>query len=154
MSNAPDNGSHGTLDHIEQIRDIIFGPQKREYDQRLEKLNAEIRLLKEELARLSKETIKGETKVLGEIEARSKVLTESIASLRAEQGDARKTLQAELQAQKETLATNLEEQVTALRAEKVSRDTLAELLQAMALQLKGTTVRQELERAVRKNSAE
>jgi hypothetical protein len=43
MAKQSENGIPRNSDHIEQIRDIIFGPQKREYDERFGQVFAEIK---------------------------------------------------------------------------------------------------------------
>ncbi len=42
MVKTPDNGAQHSPDHIEQIRDSIFGPQKRQYEQRFQQKTADL----------------------------------------------------------------------------------------------------------------
>lgn len=48
MAKHPDNGSPPAADHIEQIRDIILGPQKRDYDDRFKRIATDIGKCREE----------------------------------------------------------------------------------------------------------
>jgi len=48
MAKHPDNGSPPAADHIDQIRDIILGPQKRDYDDRFKRIAVDIAKCREE----------------------------------------------------------------------------------------------------------
>lgn len=49
MSKKNDGEAQKTPDHIDQIRDIIFGAQKREYEQRFGQLESDLASFREEL---------------------------------------------------------------------------------------------------------
>lgn len=56
MAKSADEDSKGLPDHIEQIRNIIVGPQKREYEERFGNVLAEIERLREEARLREQET--------------------------------------------------------------------------------------------------
>ena len=163
-------------DDIDQIRDIIFGPQKREYNQQFERIAADIHkfheqarkhtdercdalelalhelsaTLRKEAADLQK-SFEGKTTSAGtEFSSKLQKANEAIASLQRELAETRTKLQSEIRMHKEQLMTQMEGHVTALRDSKVSRETMAELLQQLAMNLRGVEVLEELQRAVRK----
>jgi hypothetical protein len=167
-------------DHIEQIRDIIFGPQKREYDQHFERLAGDLRKFQEQAQKHTDERCDALEQALHEITAtlrkeaadvqhsfegkitsanadftsRLQKANEAVASLQRELAETRSKLQSEIRITKEQLTTQMEAQVTALKDSKVSRETMAELLQQLAMSLKGVEVLEELQRAVRRKTGE
>jgi len=167
MAKPPEAGPQSSPDHIEQIRDILLGPQKRDYDQRFEKLRAELNRYKEDThsaARELQETLRADMlarqkgleqeiqqltgRLQEESSALQKRLEQSQAALRQEVADARAKLQAEARSLREHLAREIESQVAALRESTISRDAMAELLHELAMKVKGTGVLEELTKAV------
>jgi hypothetical protein len=187
MAKKPEGGVPTTADHIEQIRDIIFGPQKREYDDRFEQLATELQKTRNEASThieelrehieekitagfasldqaikqlsaksqadntsLRKQIEQTEEKLNADIAALSQRVNESNAALRQDLGDTRSKLQADLRGAKEDLTKNIETQSSTLRETKVSRDVMAQMLQEVAMQLRGVEVLEELKKAARK----
>lgn len=191
MAKQPDNGGPKTSDHIEQIRDIIFGPQKREYDERFEQVIAEIRRSRSdssarmdelrasleermtagmsaldqairqlsarvdsETTHLQKQLDKAEQKLNTDIAALTHRVDQENSALRHDIADSRSKLQAEMRNAREELTKNLDTQSSELRETKVSRDVMAEMLQEVAMKLKGVEVLEELKKAARKKPGE
>ena len=162
MAKPPDNGSQRSPDHIEQIRDIILGPQKRQYDQRFEQMatdlhkhQAEARAHTDErcdaLQKRFEEKLAGAT---ADLTARLQKLSDANAGLQQELHAAETKLHSAVRAVREQVSTELNTHVSALRDTKVSKETMAELLQELALKLKEVEVFEELKKAVRKEPGE
>jgi hypothetical protein len=180
-----------TPDHIAQIRDIIFGPMKREYDERFgqivaelkadrddsitrneelrarleEKITAGLNALDQSLSQLSAKMQsdntslhqlleKKEQKLVSDLMALTGRVDENNASLRHDLTEIRTKLQADLRSVKEEAARNLETQSSQLRETKVSRDVMAEMLQEVAMKLRGVEVLEELKKAARRKNGE
>jgi phage host-nuclease inhibitor protein Gam len=187
MSKQPDDGVPKTSDHIEQIRDIIFGPQKREYDERFEQVIAELQRsrnefsarademrdrleekitsglnaldqgirqlsakLQAETADLQKRLQRAEEKLNTDITALSQRVDQNNTALRQDLADTRSRLQTEVRTTRDELSKNLDVQSSSLRETKVSRDVMAEMLQEVAMKLRGVEVLEELKKAARK----
>ena len=162
MAKAPEEGPRNSSENIDQIRDIILGPQKRDYDQRFEKMAADLHRFQED-TRKSIERL-GET-IQAELTASQRSLEEHLreqaagfqkqsASLRDDLNTARTNLQNELKAVKEQISGELANRLNALNDAKVSRDALAELLQELSIKLKGVEVFDELRKAARKKQGD
>jgi ElaB/YqjD/DUF883 family membrane-anchored ribosome-binding protein len=191
MATTPDDGSHASPDHIDQIRDIILGPQKRQFDQRFEKLSADFQRYQDEararidaleasareelntlrhatekdlkqLAATYQKTDADHRKVMEaqhaemarDLAAGIERTREVHASLQQELNDARAKFQSELRAMREQLSREIDTQVVALRENNVSREFMAELLQELAVKLRGVEVIEELKKAPRRKSAD
>ncbi len=163
MAKTPDDGAEAIPDHnIEQIRDIIFGPQKRQYDQRFERLTADLRKHQEEarahtderFETLQKRSDGNLANAVTEFTAKLQKLSDLNTALQRELTETKSKVQADIRSVREQLSSELDAQVAALREGKVSREDMAELLQAMAMKLKGVEVLEELRRAARKKSGE
>ena len=167
MAKLPDDASTNTSDHIDQIRDIILGPQKRQIDQRFEQLTAELQRyldeartsardlregLGQEAAKIQRTIDQSQQAIRAEMSARVQQLEAANVSLQQELAGARTKLQSELLVVKEHFAEELEKQVAMLRDTNVSRETLAELLQEMAIKLKRVEFLEELTNVVGKKS--
>ena len=175
MAKSTDHPPQQAPDHIEQIRDIIFGPQKREYDRHFELIAAELHkfheqarkhtdercdaleqavqdlsaALRKEASDLQKSFEGKMTNTSADLSLKLQKANEAIASLQKELAETRTKLQSEIRVHKEQLTAQLDAHVTALKDSKVSRDAMADLLQQMAMNLKGVQVLEELQRAVR-----
>jgi hypothetical protein len=175
MAKSTDATPQAMPDYIEQIRDIIVGPQKREYDQHFERVAGDLRKFQEQAAKHTDERCGALDHAFHEFSAKlrkeaadlqhsfeakmssastdfsSKLQSanESIASLQRELSETRAKLQSEIRMQKEQLITEMESHVSMLRESKVSKDAMAELLQQLAMNLKGVQVLETLQRVVR-----
>jgi len=130
--NAQTNGDQ-TTDHIDQIRDIIFGTQKREYDARFDELEQRITSDVEELRR--------DIKSLGDkLSERLKDAVESIGKNLKNLSSAQET---ENQHIRELIA--IAERTAAGSIENVSKSTI-EALDALRLRLNesGNELEQEI----------
>jgi hypothetical protein len=191
MVKQSEDGVPKTPDHIAQIRDIIFGPLKREYDERFSEIVAELNAEKnnfiarnEELRGLLEEKIsaglnaldqslrqlsarvqddhtslqqlieKKEQKLVADIAALTQRVDEANTGLRHDLTEARTKLQADLRSAKDEAARNLETQFSQLRETKVSRDVMAEMLQEVAMKLRGVELLEELKKAARRKNGE
>lgn len=187
MAKHPENGSRPAPDHIEQIRDIILGPQIREYDdrfkrvatdigkcrqetqaqieERAEALGSEIAAhrrafdaelhelgskLRQESSDVQKQLERAIAGVADDFSLRLKKAAEASEALRSELTDTKAKLQSEIRAAGEKLSKELEAHVAALREGKISKETLAEMLEELALRLKGSEVFEELSKAAQK----
>jgi|WetSurMetagenome_2_1015567.scaffolds.fasta_scaffold150069_2 hypothetical protein len=151
-------------DHIDQIRDIIMGPQKREMDQRHDRLAADLRRLQEdtgtrveelralitaESGRLLKTMQQNHEKLEGALAAKARELASVQEDHRQELAAVKAKLQADLRATRDQLAGELEKNITALRDSSVARESLAEFFQELALKLRKDDVLEEFRNAVR-----
>jgi chromosome segregation ATPase len=165
MAKQPDDGSQKLPDHIGQIRDIIFGPQKREYDERLEKLASETQRIQNEarsrtdevhaslqahLAKLEKDIHQLEHCLTNNLSTRIQAVNDTTSAMRQELADTRSAMQSELRLTREKLSREMDAQVSGLVNSKVSGDFMAEILQEMALRLKGVDVLEGPSKANRK----
>jgi hypothetical protein len=166
MAKSQDSGSNQSPDHIDQIRDIIFGPQKREYDQRFDMILAELRRLEKE-SREQAEEMRGSlesriTAGLGSLEKEIRQIASKLqleaSTLRNEIGqsekksesavaDARSNFKSELRLTAERLSQELEAGASAARERDVSKEGLAEILEELAMKLKGIDLLGELKKA-------
>lgn len=162
MSRPSSDEPQKTSDHIDQIRDIIIGPQRREMDQRLERISTEIRKSSDAQAASLEEA---RTALHGEIGAVIRSLQQMRAEMEKEMAagmqslktahdqlhqelDAAKAkLLTDIRTMREQLAAETERSVAALRDSSVPRDVLAELLQEMAVRLRTDDVLEDLRKA-------
>jgi len=97
---------------VDQIRDILFGPQIRELEKSIVRLEGRL------------------TKLDSEMRTNRKDLRKLVL-------DQGKTLSDEIHANHESLSSTIDIEVAGLRADKVDRESLAALLVEMALRIKG-----------------
>ena len=97
---------------VDQIRDILFGPQIRELEKSIVRLEGRL------------------TKLDSEMRTNRKDLRKLVL-------DQGKTLSDEIHANHESLSSTIDSEVAALCADKVDRESLAALLVEMALRIKG-----------------
>jgi len=173
MAKAQDNGSHDAPDHIEQIRDIIFGPQQREYDQRLDQILSELHRLQNESRAQAEElreslqakfsagldSLEREMRQMGsqlQLEASNlrKEIDRAEKKSSTDIADARSKLQSELRLTTEQLSRDLQSQASAARDRDVSRESLAEILEEFAMKLKGVDLLNELKKATSRKAGE
>ncbi len=170
MGKTTNDGSLKDANQITQIRDILLGPQKREYDEKFERSFVELKNAREELRTRSDEledSFKAEIAALQhtfeqQIKRLSAMAEEQAAKLQQLVADTeekiradhkrdldgtRTKLQSEMRSMKEQLTEELESHVAALSNVKVSRDAMAELLQEVVLKLKGVEIVEELQKA-------
>lgn len=158
-----DELQHGP-DHIDQIRDIIMGPQKREMDQRHERLAADLRrhqedtgthldeirsLINAEVARIAKTMQQNRADIEDALAAKARELASVQEDHRQELAALRTKFQNDLRSTRDQLASDLERNITALRDSSVARERLAELLQEVAMKLRNDAVLEEFSNAVR-----
>ena len=168
MAKPPDDASRNDPNNIDQIRDIILGPQKRQTDQRFEQITADLRRsqeesrtasreirenLSQEVARLQKLLDQTQTALRAEISAKVQQLEAALASARDELAATRAKHQSEIHLLKDEFSKELEHHVTDLRESNVSRETMADLLQELAAKLKRVEFLEELTNAVGRKSA-
>jgi hypothetical protein len=168
MAKPPDDASRNDPNNIDQIRDIILGPQKRQTDQRFEQLTADLRRsqeesrtasreirenLSQEVARLQKLLDQTQTALRAETSAKIQQFEAALASARDELAATRAKHQSEIHLLKEEFSKELEHHVTDLRESNVSRETMADLLQELAVKLKRVEFLEELTNAVGRKSA-
>ena len=168
MAKPPDDASRNDPNNIDQIRDIILGPQKRQTDQRFEQLTADLRRsqeesrtasreirenLSQEVARLQKLLDQTQAALRAEISAKVQQLEAALASARDELAATRAKHQSEIHLLKDEFSKELEHHVTDLRESNVSRETMADLLQELAAKLKRVEFLEELTNAVGRKSA-
>ncbi len=147
MAKTPDDGSLKDGDHINQIRDILLGPQKRDYDQKFDRAFADLRSAKEESQARSEEL---EASLKSEIAALQRVVDQQARQLSTTLSEQTAKLHTEIRSVKEQLSKDLETHVAALSDGKVSREIMAELLQELALKLKGVGIVESLHKTARK----
>ncbi len=167
MAKQPDDASRNDPNNIDQIRDIILGPQKRQTDQRFEQITADLRRsqeesraasseirenLSQEVARLQKALDQTQAALRGEMSAKIQQLEAALASARDELAATRAKHQSEIHLLKEEFSKELEHHVTDLRESNVSRETMADLLQELAVKLKRVEFLEELTNAVGRKS--
>ncbi|MBK7259858.1 MAG: hypothetical protein IPI01_19075 [Ignavibacteriae bacterium] len=151
-------------DHIDQIRDIIMGPQKRDMDQRHDRLAADLRRhqddttthldeirsqINAEVARLSKTMQQNRADLEDALATKVRELASVQEDHRQELAALRTKFQNDLRTTREQLAGELERNITALRDTTVARERLAELLQEVALKLRNDAVLEEFSNAMR-----
>jgi uncharacterized protein YhaN len=169
MSTAPDtgNGSQNpqaeAAGNVDQIRQILFGGQMRDYDtrfkqleekltkqaqafsvemrERADALTAQIKVEKaertesdKELSRELRELTKTVDRGLAHLQDHAERLHKEMLKHVAEQT---KALHAEVRADREALAAVVEREVADLRHAKADREVLGDILAEMAARLKG-----------------
>jgi len=158
MAKAQDDGSLKEADHINQIRDILLGPQKRDYDQKFDSTLADIRKSREESRQRSDElegALKAEIATLQRaLDQQTRQLSTTIQEQTAKLQQLISQNEEKIRSVKEQLSKDIESHVAALRDGKVSRDVMAELLQELALKLKGVEIVGELRKATRKGQGD
>jgi len=102
-----DSGASLELDQqgVNRIRDIVFGPQMREYEQRFQQIKNDLERMQQEMERLSDKLIDQDAEQLKKLQA----------------------LQQDMRKSDDTLRNELRESSQKLTDEKVDRVTLAEL---------------------------
>lgn len=167
MAKTPDETSANNPDNIDQIRDIILGPQKRQTEQRFEQLTADLHRYQEEARSSAKDLREGlgqeasklqqridqaQTALRAELTAKVQQLEAANSALRQELAGTKTKLQSDVLQVKEHFAGELEKQVSLLKDSNVSRETLAELLQEMAVKLRRVELLEELTNVVGRKS--
>jgi hypothetical protein len=162
MAKPSDGGVQQPSDHIEQIRDIILGPHKRQYDQRLEQMAANVQKTQAEVhahtedacAALQKRLEEKLADTTADLVTRVQKLNEANLALQQQLREAESKLQADVRTLRDQISSELDSHVSTLRDSKVSKEDMADLLQEMALKLKGVEVLEELKKAVRRTPRE
>jgi chromosome segregation ATPase len=104
----------GTAQEVERIRDIIFGPQMRDYEQRFQAAQRDLSRLQQELDRLN----------------------EQLSEQDREQGKRLQALRGEMRQADDDLRDELREKAQQLVTDKVDRVALGELFVELGTQLK------------------
>lgn len=104
----------GTAQEVERIRDIIFGPQMRDYEQRFQAAQRDLSRLQQELDRLN----------------------ERLSEQDREQGTKLQALRGEMRQADDDLRDELREKAQQLMTDKVDRVALGELFIELGTHLK------------------
>ena len=167
MAKLPDDASQNPHDNIDQIRDILLGPQKRQNDQRFDQITSDLQKAREEAKTSAKDLREGigqesaklqqlleqaQAAIRSELEVKVKNLEAANAALQQDVSGTKAKLQSEIAQVREQLSAELEKNVAALRDSNVSRETMAELLQEMAVRLRKVEFFEELTNAVSRKS--
>ena len=134
--------------NIDQLRDIIFGGQMREYEKRFarmeERLAKEVAELREEvrqrlaaLERYARDELQSATE---RITATNELASKQHREVRAQLLDQTQALTDDAQRRATELQSIIDREVTQLRDEKTDRTALSDLLLELALRLRGESV--------------
>jgi hypothetical protein len=104
----------GTAQEVERIRDIIFGPQMRDYEQRFQAVQRDLSRLQQELDRL----------------------TDQLSEQDREQGKRLQSLRGEMRQADDDLRAELRQKAQQLMTDKVDRVALGELFIELGTHLK------------------
>ena len=140
------DGASGS--NIDQLRDIIFGGQMREYEKRFarmeERLAKEVADLREEvrqrcatLERYARDELQSATE---RITASSELASKQHRELRAQLLEQTQTLTDDTQRRAAELRAVMDRDTAQLRDEKADRTALSDLLLELALRLRGESV--------------
>lgn len=169
MSRSPQEAPQRSSEHIDQIRDIILGPQKRETDTRFEQLSADLRreqeridarvdelraFLKASEAGLQKTIKESRAELESTVAATVREMELMQARLRQELAEVEARFQSDLRQTRERYAAELERNIALLRDASVSREMLVGLLQELAVKVRGGDMLEELKSVMRAGSAE
>lgn len=140
------DGASGS--NLDQLRDIIFGGQMREYEKRFarmeERLAKEINDLREEvrhrcatLERYARDELQSATE---RITATSELSSKQHRELRAQLLEQTQTLTDETQRRATELRSIIDRETARLRDEKTDRAALSDLMLELALRLRGESL--------------
>ena len=140
------DGASGS--NLDQLRDIIFGGQMREYEKRFtrmeERLAKEIADLREEVRQRSatlERYARDELQSLTErITATNELASKQHRELRAQLLEQTQTLTEDAQRRSAELRSVIDRETAGLREEKTDRIALSDLLLELALRLRGESV--------------
>jgi hypothetical protein len=172
------------MGNIDQIRDIIFGAQLREYNSRIEKIESNLSLLEQEMRdraeqvkntcikemRAAIESLESKHQTLslnsqnenaemrqamerlnkkfsGSIEMLDKTVERQTGSLQKDLSESREKLHEDIHHLRSQIFEELDRRFSTMKAAKVSRDDMAEILFELGLRLKGTEFEPELKEA-------
>jgi predicted nucleic acid-binding Zn-ribbon protein len=105
----------GPIQEVDRIRDIIFGPQMRDYQDRFQQVTRDLQRLEKELGRLSQQLADQDSNQSKKLQALRRELREADDDLRGE----------------------LRRSADQLTNDKVSRESLGELFIDLGTRLKG-----------------
>ncbi len=117
---------------VDAIRDILFGQQMRQYDERFAALEAQLR---ERLSAAEQDTARRLTELREASAAELKTLREQAQSQGSEVESALGELTENLSRQRDELLTSLSDQLHAAERKAVSRQDLAQWLRELADQI-------------------
>jgi len=103
------------IQEVDRIRDIIFGPQMRDYQERFQQVMRDLERLQQELGRLSQQ----------------------LAEQDSSQNKKLQALRREVREADDNVRTELRQSVEQLANDKVSRESLGEMLIDLGMRLKG-----------------
>ena len=151
MSNSPDNSSPPPVSgHVDQIRDIIFGGQMRDYEQRFKKLEER---LTQQAAELS-EDLQKRAEALAELGIKGfESLTVNLKAEKGERAEADKELTKELKELSKTIDRGLAQLTD--QTERLHKETLKYIAeQVKALRDQSRAEREDLAARLDRDLAE
>jgi uncharacterized phage infection (PIP) family protein YhgE len=169
MAKSTQESTHQTPDHIDQIRDIILGPQKRETDQRFDQFTSELRrqqesttALVEELRALVKNAHASAEKAVEEsraaleadLTAKWRELSSGQQQHKQELSDLNTRFQSEIRTLRAQYAADLDRAIALLKETSLSKEALAGLLQELAVKVRGRDMLEELKSVIRHGTEE
>ncbi len=169
MAKSTQDGPHQTPDHIDQIRDIILGPQKRETDQRFDQFTTELRrqqeamtaqveelrsLVKKSDASAAKAVEESRAALEAELTAKIRELSTAHRQHKQELADLGTRYQTEIHTLRAQYAADLDRTIALLKGTSVSKETLAGFLQELAVKVRGGDMLEELKSVIRHGSEE
>jgi len=172
------------LGNVDQIREILFGSQSRELQEKFDKLEASIKNIHEEMRKKMEQTqIDFNSKIENEVETISRkiknmttqqqdefadvrdsalkqekrlqnsldIVEEELNAkreqLQKQQSENNATLRSQMDTLKDELLSILDEKISALGLNKLSRDDAADIMMEAAMAMKGTQIDQQLSMA-------
>ena len=172
------------LGNVDQIREILFGSQSRELQEKFNKLESSIKTIHEEMRKkMEQAQIDFHAKIESEMEAISRkiknittqqqdefadvrdsalkqekrlqnaleIVEEELNAkreqLQKQQSENNATLRSQMDMLKDEMLSILDEKISALGVNKLSRDDAAEIMMQAAMAMKGTQIDQQLSMA-------
>lgn len=171
MDKSKQDASSESPEHLNQIRDIIFGPQKREFESRVDHLEAKFEevaasLLKniEEMKKIHQEEISSVRELfqskLDDLSSQArddrdgtrKMTDELSTNFNVSLDNSTKRLETEVAQVKDQIYKDLESVANQLAETKVSRESMAEMLLELGTKIKAGDRISELKLITKKNS--
>ncbi|HDQ73136.1 MAG TPA: hypothetical protein ENN19_13750 [Chloroflexi bacterium] len=132
------------VQEVDRIRDIIFGSQMRDYDQRFQVIMRDLERQQQELDHLSERLSEQDGAQTKKLQQESDRLSERLAMQDSEQGKKLERLRKESRAADDDLRRELRETAQQLMDDKVNRLALGEMLIEIGTRLKTGTVASDL----------
>ncbi|MDQ7066750.1 MAG: hypothetical protein Q9M40_01410 [Sulfurimonas sp.] len=178
------NSDISQLGNVDQIREILFGSQSRELQEKFDKLEASIKNIHEEMRKKMEQTqidfnskienevetisrkiknmttqqqdefadvrdsaLKQEKRLLTSLDIVEEELNAKREQLQKQQTENNTTLRSQMDTLKDELLCILDEKISALGLNKLSRDDAADIMMEAAMAMKGTQIDQQLSMA-------